>query len=123
MQPVLACYPPRLCISQVQALSGIEFSVEYAREHLVALRRVQRALTAYREAQRGPVVATVQCPGGSSRLQQDMPLLGDFPCVDKPVAVEDARWGGVECISSMCADCSECISQIDVMFFPGSECG
>jgi hypothetical protein len=36
-------------------------------------------------------VATVQCPGGSGRLQQDMPLLGDMPCVDKPVAAEDGR--------------------------------
>lgn len=83
--------PALLPLLQVQALSSIEFSVEYAREHLVALRHVQRALTAYREAQRGPCVATVQCPGGSSRLQQDMPLLGDFPCVDKPVAVDDAK--------------------------------
>ncbi|WIA29248.1 hypothetical protein OEZ86_011756 [Tetradesmus obliquus] len=81
---------------QVQALSSIEFSVEYAREHLVALRHVQRALTAYREAQRGPCVATVQCPGGSSRLQQDMPLLGDFPCVDKPVAVDDAKYPALQ---------------------------
>lgn len=69
----------------------MEFTVEYAREHLVALRQVQRALTSYKEVQRGPCVATVQCPGGSVRLQQDMPLLGDFPCVDKPAAVEDAR--------------------------------
>jgi hypothetical protein len=73
------------------ALSAVDFTVGYARQPLQALRLVQRALAAYREAQRGPCVATVQCPGGSGRLQQDMPLLGDMPCVDKPVAAEDGR--------------------------------
>ena len=73
------------------ALSSCDFTVEYTRQQLQALRLVQRALAAYREAQRGPCVATVQCPGGSVRLQQDMPLLGDIPCVDKPVSAEDGR--------------------------------
>jgi len=73
------------------ALSACDFTVEYTRQQLQALRLVQRALAAYREAQRGPCVATVQAPGGSARLQQDMPLLGDMPCVDKPVTAEDGR--------------------------------
>lgn len=73
------------------ALSAAEFTVEYTRQPLQALRLVQRALAAYRESQRGPCVAVVQCPGGSGRLQQDMPLLADLPCVDKPVTAEDGR--------------------------------
>jgi hypothetical protein len=72
-------------------LGSIEFTVEYARQHLAALRSVQRALSAYREAQRGPCIMSVQAPGGSGRLAQDMPLLGDVPCVDKPCTPEDAR--------------------------------
>jgi hypothetical protein len=72
-------------------LAGLDFTVEYARQHLGALRTVQRALAAYREAQRGPCVVTVQAPGGSARLAQDMPLLADVPCVDKPSTPEDAR--------------------------------
>lgn len=81
-------------VLDAQAAAGLaaaDFTVEYARQPLQALRLVQRALAAYREAQRGPCVATVQCPGGSARLQQDMPLLGDLPCVDKPVTPEDGR--------------------------------
>lgn len=76
---------------QVASLSGLEFNVEYAREHLAALRTIQRALASYREQQRGPCVAACQAPGGSARLQQDMPLLADLPCVDKPAAPEDAK--------------------------------
>eukprot|EP00878_Enallax_costatus_P032361 GHUV01035561.1.p1 GENE.GHUV01035561.1~~GHUV01035561.1.p1 ORF type:complete len:215 (+),score=72.36 GHUV01035561.1:151-795(+) len=76
---------------QAAALVSMEFAVEYAREHLVALRHVQRALSSYREQQRGPCVVTCQCPSGSEQLQRDMPLLGDLPCVDKPAAVEDGR--------------------------------
>lgn len=79
------------CTAQATALASIEFTIEYAREHLVALRHMQRALSTYREQHRGPCVATCQSPGGSEQLQRDMPLLGDFPCVDKPIAVEDGR--------------------------------
>lgn len=87
------CFLLRWLFVQATALVDLEFTVEYAREHLVALRHVQRALSSYREQQRGPSVVTCQCPGGSQRLQQDMPLLGDMPCVDKPAAPEDGRWG------------------------------
>jgi hypothetical protein len=80
-----------LAADATEALAAVGFTVEYARQPLQALRLVQRALAAYREAQRGPCVATVQSPGGSVRLQQDMPLLGDMPCVDKPVSAEDGR--------------------------------
>lgn len=76
---------------QLACLAQVEFTVEYAREHLVALRHVQRALMGFREQQRGPCVVTCQSPGGAARLQQDMPVLSDFPCVDKPAAPEDAR--------------------------------
>lgn len=80
-----------LAADAAEALAAVDFTVEYARQPLQALRLVQRALAAYREAQRGPCVASVQSPGGSVRLQLDMPLLGDMPCVDKPVSAEDGR--------------------------------
>lgn len=88
---VLSSLEGLLAADAAEALAAAEFVVEYARQPLQALRLVQRALAAYREAQRGPCVATVQAPGGSTRLQQDMPLLGDMPCVDKPATAEDGR--------------------------------
>lgn len=86
---VLSSLEGLLAVDAAEALAAAEFVVEYARQPLQALRLVQRALAAYREAQRGPCVATVQAPGGSTRLQQDMPLLVDMPCVDKPATAED----------------------------------
>jgi hypothetical protein len=46
---------------------------------------------AYREVQRGPVLVAVQCPGGAARLQADVPLLGEFPCITVPALSEDSR--------------------------------
>lgn len=76
---------------QVAALAQVDFAVEYCRDSLDAARTVQRALASFREAQRGPVLVVTQSPWGSARLQQDIPMLNEFPCVDVPPLTEDSR--------------------------------
>ena len=65
--------------------------MEYWRDSLEAARHLQRALAAFREVHRGPLVLLVQSPGGWRKLVGDVPLLGEFPCIDVPLNSEDAR--------------------------------
>lgn len=77
---------------QVESLTGVEFSVEYVVDSFDAARLVQRALVQYREVHRGPVTLVCQAPQSSARLQYDIPILNDFPCVDIPHHSDDSRY-------------------------------
>ena len=82
--------------AQVEALSRVEWAVDYAADGIEAARALQRALLAYREAQRGPVIVAVQCPGGVARMRSEVPLLAEFPCAEVPPLAEDSRYPALQ---------------------------
>jgi len=79
-------------IVQIAELSRADFVVEYTTNKRDAARAVQRALLAYRELFKGPVLVAVQAPQAAVQLLREAPILGDLPCVDVPPLAEDCRW-------------------------------
>lgn len=77
----------------METLSNVELVVDYARDVQDAAKLVQRALVQYREKHRGPVLVATQAPSASCRLQHEMPILNDFPCVEVPPHLDDSRCG------------------------------
>ncbi|GBF92637.1 hypothetical protein Rsub_05251 [Raphidocelis subcapitata] len=81
---------------QVDALARVEWAVDYCADGIEAARALQRAILNYREAQRGPLLVAVQCPGGAERMAADVPLLGEFPVVSVPALAEDSRYPALQ---------------------------
>jgi hypothetical protein len=69
----------------------VQLSVEYTRDVPDAAKALQRALVAFRRQHRQPVLVATQAPGGSAKLQHDIPALHDFPCVDIGAIPDDSK--------------------------------